>query len=239
MASGQKQDSAARRPTGPESGPSEPVSRLVRSARRYAARCHARQRRQSDGAAFIEHPLEVARLLRDAGCSETVIAAGLLHDVIEDTHIDVTELTACFGSAVAGLVKAVSDDASITSYRQRKQLLRQQVRRAGHDAALLFAADKIAKVRELAVLVSRDRARFDATPHANRPAGRQLEQDYQLRLEHYHESLNMLQHIAPQHPLTQRLADELNDCLTTINQITAAANAPRPHDARGASRRQP
>jgi hypothetical protein len=174
-----------------------------RAARAFATRCHGRQRRASDGAPFIEHPLEVARLLRDAGCSDVVIAAGLLHDVVEDTPITLADLTARFGGAVADLVQAVSDDASIDSYRDRKQVLREQVRRAGDDAAVVFAADKIAKVRELPDLVRRDRARFDSTPQGDR-ARRQLDQDHQMRLEHYRESLTMLQRVAAGHPLTLR-----------------------------------
>jgi hypothetical protein len=191
--------------------PSGEASPLVRAARAFAARCHGRQRRESDGAAFIEHPLEVARLLRDAGCSDTVIAAGLLHDVIEDTQVSAAELTARFGTAVVNLVQAVSDDASIDSYRRRKRLLREQVGRAGTDAALVFAADKISKVRELPDLVGRDRARSPTTPLGDR-ARKQLDHDHQMRLEHYHASLNMLQHVVAHHPLTQRLADELSAC---------------------------
>jgi len=184
---------------------------LPGSARRFAARCHSRQRRQSDGAPFIEHPLEVARLLRAAGCSDVVVAAGLLHDVVEKTDVSMAELTARFGTAVAGLVQSVSDNASIQSYRPRKQLLREQVRGASVDAALLFAADKIAKVRELPDLVRRDRARSDRTGRGHRTRNH-LDDDYQMRLEHYHESLVMLREVAPGHPLVTRLASELDLC---------------------------
>jgi hypothetical protein len=188
---------------------------LPGSARRFAARCHSRQRRPSDGAPFIEHPLEVARLLRAAGCSDVVVAAGLLHDVVEHTDVSVAELRARFGSAVADLVQAVSDDASIPSYRRRKLLLLEQVRCAGGDAALLFAADKIAKVCELPDLVRRDRARSDRTARGHR--GRDhLDDDHQMRIEHYHESLVMLQGVAAGHPLVVRLASELDSCPITM-----------------------
>ncbi|MBA3746784.1 MAG: HD domain-containing protein [Solirubrobacterales bacterium] len=61
-------------------------SPLTRAAARFAARCHARQWRDSDDAPFIEHPLEVARLLRGAGCSDVVVAAGLLSARISDSR---------------------------------------------------------------------------------------------------------------------------------------------------------
>jgi (p)ppGpp synthase/HD superfamily hydrolase len=181
---------------------------LVRSAMKFAARSHANQRRDSDGEPFIEHPVEVARLLRDAGCPDVVIAAGLLHDVLENSHTSIAELTACFGADVANLVQAVSDDASIPSYRQRKQLLREQVRSAGGDATLIFAADKISKIRELPDRVARNRARYGTALPAH------VQHDHQLRVEHYTESLRMLQAVAPRHPLVIRLANELRNCTT-------------------------
>lgn len=207
----------------------EQASSLARSARAFAARCHARQRRESDGAPFIEHPLEVARLLRDAGCSDVLVAAGLLHDIVEDTDVSVAELTARFGAAVARLVHAVTERACVESYRVRKQVLREQVRNAGFDAALLFAADKISKVRELPDLARRDRARFAASARAAR-AREHLEHDYQMRLEHYHESLRMLQLAAPGHMLVKRLARELDCCPIAIRRDAMGGR-----DGRGAS----
>jgi HD domain len=181
-------------------------SSLIRSAMKFAARCHANQRRDSDQALFIEHPLEVGRLLRDVGCSDVVIAGGLLHDVLENSHTGFAELTACFGAEVANLVQAVSDDASIPGYRQRKHLLREQVRKAGGDAGLIFAADKISKIRELPDRIARDRARYGIVLPAH------LQHDHRLRIEHYDESLRMLRALAWGHPLINRLADELRNC---------------------------
>jgi len=131
------------------------------------------------------------------------MAAGLLHDVLEHSHTDHAELTARFGAQVADLVQAVSDDASIHSYRQRKQRLREQVHNAGGHAALIFAADKISKLRELPDQIARDRARYGT------PMPAHIQHTYQLRLEHYNQSLRMLQRIAPTHPLITRLANEL------------------------------
>jgi (p)ppGpp synthase/HD superfamily hydrolase len=181
---------------------------LVRAALRFASRRHARQRRDSDGAPFIEHPMEVARLLRDVGCREVVIAAGLLHDVLENTAATARELTARFGTEVTTLVQAVSDDASVEDYRERKQLLRDQVEDADGDALLIFAADKISKVRELSHTLKGRRARLAVTT----PDG--LQHDVRLRLEHYQESLRMLQRRAAWHPLVACLAHELDTCLT-------------------------
>jgi len=200
------------------STPTQPaqLSSLVRAATKFAARSHANQQRGNERGPFIEHPLEVGRLLRDAGCSDVVVAAGLLHDVLENTHTSPGELTARFGPEVAGLVQAVSEDASVTNYRRRKHLLREQVLEAGGHAALIFAADKISKVRELPDRVAHERTRYGSAVPAH------LQHDLHLRLEHYHASLRMLRAVAPAHPLVTRLAEELHRC-----PITAPAPPPR------------
>lgn len=182
---------------------------LAPSAQAFAAVCHAGQCRESDRAPYIEHPLEVAQLLLEAACSDAVITAGLLHDVMEDADISLFELTARFGAPVADLVHAVTDYACVETYRQRKRVLREQVRLAGEDAALLFAADKISKVRELAGQNGRDRARFDISARASR-ARSHIERYQRMRLEHYRESLTMLQSVTPRHPLVKQLAVELD-----------------------------
>jgi (p)ppGpp synthase/HD superfamily hydrolase len=188
---------------------------IVRSALVFAVRCHARQRRKSDGAAFIEHPLEVAGLLHDAGCSDVVVAAGLLHDVVEDSRVSVAELTWRFGAEVANLVQAVTEDSTVDDYRHRKRMLREQVRITGGDAALVFAADKIAKVRELPEAVRRDRERLAGVSSRER---HQVEHQQRLRLEHYRRSLRMLQRVAPGHPLVKRLASDIDYCPTAMRR---------------------
>jgi (p)ppGpp synthase/HD superfamily hydrolase len=193
-------------------------SSIVRSALVFAVRCHARQRRKSDGAAFIEHPLEVAGLLHDAGCSDVVVAAGLLHDVVEDSHVTVAELTWRFGAEVAGLVQAVTEDSTVEDYRHRKRMLREQVRITGGDAALVFAADKIAKVRELPEAVRRDR---EQVAEASARERHQVEHQQRLRLEHYRRCLRMLQRVASGHPLVKRLAGDLDYCPTAMRRALA------------------
>lgn len=198
----------------PDRAATEGGSRLAPSALAFAVRCHAGRRRESDGAPFIAHALEVARLLRDAGCSEVVVAAGLLHDVVQDADVSVAELTARFGAAVANLVHAVSDHGCIESYRPRKRVLREQVRSAGGDAALLFAAEEIANAGELAAQIRRDIGRFCPTELEQR-ARDHLEHYQQMRVEHCRESLGMLRGVAPGHPLVERLVNALDRCPAT------------------------
>jgi (p)ppGpp synthase/HD superfamily hydrolase len=194
---------------------SSPSGELAPRALAFAVRCHAGRRRESDGESFIRHPLEVARLLRDAGCSERVVAAGLLHDVVEDTDVSFAEISSRFGDEVAALVQGVTDDSCIDGYRLRKQVLRDQVRFVGGDVALLFAADKIANVRDWPRRVGRERARMQQLSPDDR-ARRFLENHHAMHLEHYTESLTMLEHVAPEHPLVRQLAEELGHCVSRV-----------------------
>ena len=93
----------------------------------FAAARHAGQYREIDGAPFIVHPIEVGRLLRGDGQSDHVVAAGLLHDVLEKTATPTLELELEFGTGIAELVAAVSDDPSIEEYEERKRELRDRV----------------------------------------------------------------------------------------------------------------
>src|SRR6476469_1719485 len=89
----------------------------------YAKRAHDGQLRRVDGAPFIVHPLEVASLLDCAGAPDHLVAAGVLHDTIEKTHVVASDLRERFGNRVATLVLAVSEDEHITGYARRKAAL--------------------------------------------------------------------------------------------------------------------
>jgi (p)ppGpp synthase/HD superfamily hydrolase len=121
----------------------------TRPALEYASTVHRGQVRDSDGAPFVEHPTEVAELLYSAGAPDHLVAAGALHDVLERTAATAFDLRRRFGTEVAALVLAVTEDKGIKRYSKRKDALRRQAAAAGHEALMLFAADKISKAREL------------------------------------------------------------------------------------------
>jgi (p)ppGpp synthase/HD superfamily hydrolase len=168
-------------------------SPLTRDALAFAGARHAGQTREIDDLPFVTHPVEVACLLHEAGYSDEVVAAGVLHDVLEDTDAERGDLEQRFGGRVAELVAAVSDDPSIEDGAARKAALRKQVAEAGECAAVVFAADKVSKARELRVRASRGRfARADRD-----------------RVEHYDASLEMLSTLIPGHDLVEQLRLEL------------------------------
>ena len=86
--------------------PDEDMSILARAYRR-AVNQHSSQRRKS-GEPYIIHPLAVAQILADLGMGPLVVAAGLLHDTVEDTDYTLDECRAEFGDTVTGLVDGVT-----------------------------------------------------------------------------------------------------------------------------------
>lgn len=80
---------------------------LVCKAFQFAYSLHEGQYRAS-GEPYICHPIEVASLLRDLGGDSAMIAAGFLHDVVEDTDITSEEIEAQFGADVGRLVEGVT-----------------------------------------------------------------------------------------------------------------------------------
>ena len=80
---------------------------ILRRAYARAVKQHSSQRRKS-GEPYIIHPLAVAQTLADLGMSPTVVAAGLLHDTVEDTDYTLDQCREEFGDTVAGLVDGVT-----------------------------------------------------------------------------------------------------------------------------------
>ena len=182
---------------------------MAQAALSFARARHAGQHREIDHAAFITHPIEVGWLLLRDGQPDAIIAAGLLHDVLEKTTTTSAELKRRFGAHVARLVESISDDSSLDDYVSRKRELRHRVAHADSGTRAVFAADKVAKVRELALL----------------PAQQLNEPKNRAKLAHYRSSLKMLRRIDRDLPLVQQLDVELN-------QLLARASNGQTHSAR-------
>ena len=123
--------------------------RLVSEAAELAARRHlGRQRKGRGDEPYINHLAEVANLLSIAcnGLDAELVAAGWLHDTIEDTDTTHDELAQRFGLRVANLVEEVTDDMTLAkSERRRLQVLEAPKKSAG--AKQIKIADKISNVR--------------------------------------------------------------------------------------------
>ena len=134
----------------PQPGPQDT---LVRRAYAFAEAAHRGQRRKDDRA-FIAHPVHVARLLAAHGYDEEVVAAALLHDVVEDTPVTLTEIRKSFGARVAQLVECVTEDPELPT-PERKLAYREGLRRSPDAARAICAADKVCNASDLRQAASR------------------------------------------------------------------------------------
>ncbi len=175
-------------------------SELVRRALETARRAHAGQlRRGSDGRPFIDHPVEVAEHLAAQRQADEVLAAGLLHDVVEKSPIEIGELREDFGDVVAGLVEAMTEDEAIPAYEDRKDEHRRRVADSGAAALAIFAADKLTNVATLR----------EAYALIGEGVSDELSVPLDLRVYIWEADLEMLFEEAPQMALTNQLAEEL------------------------------
>ena len=135
---------------------------LVESAYALAARAHQDQVRES-GLPYIQHPLSVALLLADIGMDVDTIAAGLLHDAVEDSDISVESLRHAFGDEIATLVDGVTKLEHIDQFShqgeaqrgaQESESLRKMFIAMAQDirVVLIKLADRLHNMRTLDAL---------------------------------------------------------------------------------------
>jgi (p)ppGpp synthase/HD superfamily hydrolase len=171
---------------------------LACEALHLARAAHEGQRCAADGAPFICHPLAVAELLFSAHAPDEVIAAGLLHDTLEKSEMRLEHLQGRDGSKGGAIVAAVSEDPAIPDRAARERALSAQVRRSEPAAALVFAADKIAKLAELRDRVGRE-GEFVLREAPTRTT-----------LEHYAMSADVVESVLGSHVLVLRLRADLS-----------------------------
>ena len=127
-------------------------TRLLVDALAFAAYKHRRQRRKDPEASpYINHPIALAHVLADEGgvTNSKILAAAILHDTIEDTETTYEELKQRFGKTIAGVVREVSDDKTLSKI-DRKRLQIEHAEHLSRRARLVKLADKICNVRDVA-----------------------------------------------------------------------------------------
>jgi len=186
-------------------------SEPIRKALEMAEAAHAGQTRNgSGGMAYIHHPVAVAELLATEGFGEEAVAAALLHDVVEDSEASVEDVRERFGSRVAGLVAALTEDAAIDPYRRRKDEHRRRVEAAAGDALAIYAADKLSNVRVLRRTLGKE----------GEAAGEEFEAPLDTKEEIWADDLEMLRREAPELPFVAELAAELEKLRATRSALT-------------------
>ncbi len=119
------------------------------AAVRFAADAHAGQFRKGSRVPYLIHPLNVAKILLDYGCSDDLAIAGLLHDTVEDTDVTVEEIREIFGDAVARLVEFATEPEKLWVWEKRKQHTLAILDTGEMPALLLSIADKLDNIRSI------------------------------------------------------------------------------------------
>lgn len=128
---------------------------LFDRAARYAIEAHAGTERRGKGFPYILHPMEAAAIVATITPDPEILAAAILHDVIEDTDRTVEDLRREFGDRIAEMVAAESDNpmahlSEEASWHARKQAAIDRLARAPHDSKIVALGDKLSNMRAIA-----------------------------------------------------------------------------------------
>lgn len=137
---------------------------LIRRAYLFSAMHHRGQKRAS-GEPYLVHPLEVADLLAEMRLDEKSVSTGLLHDVVEDTLVDLDTLRTYFGDEITNLVDGLTKIAHISNLSKEKQQaenVRKMVLAMITDVrvVLIKLADRLHNMRTMQFLKPEKRARI-------------------------------------------------------------------------------
>lgn len=127
---------------------------IAAEALAFATKAHAGQVRKYTGESYINHPVEVAEIVKTVPHTEAMIAAAYLHDVVEDCGVLRPEITARFGVDVSDLVYWLTD-VSIgvkANRKERKAMDRAHIAQAPDAAKTIKLADLIDNTKTIASL---------------------------------------------------------------------------------------
>ena len=184
---------------------------LAREAYEFAREAHAGQDRKGDGSPYINHPTELASLLHSAGHNdEELLAATFLHDTVEDTDTTLDDIEDAFGTGVRDLVDAMSEDKDVKPYERRKDEHRDQVEAAGERVVLIYAADKLANLRDMRSLYA----------NIGEGASSRFKAPLDVRIRLWRGDAEMIERVHPGHRFVLELRTEL-DALDAERGTTA------------------
>lgn len=147
-----------------EKARTNPDTDLIRRAYLFSALHHKGQKRAS-GEPYLVHPLEVAEILADMRLDEVSVSTGLLHDVVEDTLVDLDTIRSYFGDEITHLVDGLTKIAQISNLSKEKQQaenVRKMVLAMVTDVRVVLVklADRLHNMRTMRFLKPEKRARI-------------------------------------------------------------------------------
>ncbi len=123
---------------------------LKENAKTFAIKAHMGQVRKNEpDKPMIIHPISVGMLLEEYGYDDEVVAAGYLHDVVEDTKYTIEDIKIKFGDEVAYLVMGASEPDKSLSWEERKAHTIEETKKLPLRNKLVICADKINNLEDL------------------------------------------------------------------------------------------
>src|SRR5689334_1807319 len=107
----------------------------------FAARAHRNGLRKGSDTPYISHPYSVGLMLTRAGFDAEVVAAGILHDTIEDTHTTLEEIREYFGDRVATIVEGCTEPDRAATWEERKEHTIHYLQTAPYEIRSVSCAD--------------------------------------------------------------------------------------------------
>lgn len=126
---------------------------LLNHAIVFATNAHAGQMRKGTTLPYIVHPLEAVSIVATVTDDPEMLAAAVLHDVVEDTDATIEDIRHEFGDRVATLVTADTNAPKGSNYnwRDRKQAAIERLTAASHDSKVVALGDKLSNLRAIAI----------------------------------------------------------------------------------------
>jgi (p)ppGpp synthase/HD superfamily hydrolase len=172
---------------------------LIDQVIEFAAYAHRTQKRKGTKIPYISHPFAVGIILQQAGCKEEVVAAGILHDTLEDTETTEEDLLTLFGPVVLEIVMGCSEPDKGASWEERKQHTLDYLKDAPMSIRQVACADKLHNIRS----IKSDLAKYGEEAWTRFKRGRESQQWYYTGLV---ESLGF----ASRFELLDQLKDEVD-----------------------------
>jgi guanosine-3',5'-bis(diphosphate) 3'-pyrophosphohydrolase len=124
---------------------------LLTRAALAAAEAHKGQTRKGGEVPYVNHVIEVAHLVAEAGGTPEMVAAALLHDTVEDTEATEATIAAAFGPCIATLVAGLTDapDWKALPREARKRKQAEHMARAPRAIRRIKIADQTSNVRDM------------------------------------------------------------------------------------------
>jgi len=122
---------------------------VIEKALQVASKAHLNQYRKHTNIPYITHPVAVGMILMKAGYGDDVIAAGILHDTVEDTTLSLADIEREFDPKIAGIVEGCSEPNKSLSWEERKRHTIEFLKSASIEIRAVACADKLHNIRSI------------------------------------------------------------------------------------------